>query len=136
MLLERVNFVPVTWFCLLNAIRKSQICAGDLVLSTESFLVTFQSGAVFGSATRSAHVPSGLALSQLLSLASFIFATSSTHVSFLFYRNNLGDCGSSKLYLSVCLCVCLSRFYGLLSRLLWVGFDETWWKCWTLGPID
>ena len=38
---------------------------------------------------------------------------------------------------SVCLSVCLSvPLLWLISRLLQVGFDETWWKCSNLGPID
>ena len=36
----------------------------------------------------------------------------------------------------VCLSVCLSRFYGLYLGYYGSDFDETWWKCWNLDPID
>ena len=53
-------------------------------------------------------------------------------------RHSLVDCGSSQLYLSVCLCVCvyLSRFYGLYLGYFGLDFDQTWWECLNLGPID
>ena len=40
--------------------------------------------------------------------------------------------------LAVCasLCVCLSSFYGLHINYYGSDFDETWWKCWNLDPID
>ena len=59
---------------------------------------------------------------------------------------SLRDCGSSKLYstIYICVCVCvylsisvwLSRFYGLYLGYYGSEFDETWWNCWNLGPID
>ena len=43
--------------------------------------------------------------------------------SFFFIVTVWGDCGSSQLYLSVCLCICVSvPLLRLISRLLWVGF--------------
>ena len=47
------------------------------------------------------------------------------------YRHSLGDCCSSKLYLSMCLSL-LNGFYLSYYEL---DFDETWWKCWNLGPM-
>ena len=44
------------------------------------------------------------------------------------YHHSLGDCGSSKLYLSVC----LSHFYDLYFGYYRSDFDETVWKCWNL----
>ena len=48
----------------------------------------------------------------------------------LFYReiycHSLVDCGSSQLYLSVCVSVCLSRFYGLYFDYYGLDFDQTW----------
>ena len=38
--------------------------------------------------------------------------------------------------LCVCLYVCLSRFYGLYFMYYRLDFDQTWWKCWNLGPIN
>ena len=39
------------------------------------------------------------------------------------YRHSLGECGASKLYLSVCLTFCVSvKFLRHVSRLIWVGF--------------
>ena len=67
------------------------------------------------------------------------------------YRHGLWDCGSSKLYQSVCLClfvclsvclsvcVCVYRSVPLLRiifPLLWIGFWWNLWKCLNLGPID
>ena len=51
------------------------------------------------------------------------------------YRHILRDCGSSKLYLSVCVCVWLSRFYDLYFGYHGSDFDETLWICWNLGPM-
>ena len=38
--------------------------------------------------------------------------------------------------LCVCVSVCLSRFYGLYLGYYGLDFDQTWWECWNLGPID
>ena len=38
--------------------------------------------------------------------------------------------------LSVRLSVNLSRFYGLYFGCYGLDFDQTWWECWNLGPID
>ena len=38
--------------------------------------------------------------------------------------------------LSVCTCVCLSRFYRLHLATYGSDFDQTWWKCWNFGSID
>ena len=34
------------------------------------------------------------------------------------------------------LCVCVSRFYDLNLDFYRSDFDETWWKCWNIAPID
>ena len=43
-------------------------------------------------------------------------------------------------YLSLCLSVppfvCLSCYQSLYLGNYELDFDETWWKCWNLGPID
>ena len=57
-------------------------------------------------------------------------------ISFFFNRHSLVDFGSSQLYPSVCLSVCLSRFYGLYLGYYGLDFDQTWWECWNFGPID
>ena len=60
------------------------------------------------------------------------------------YRHSLGTVAPTNFIsvcvcLSVCLClyVCLSiPLLRLTTRLLWVGIDQTWWKCWNLSQID
>ena len=36
----------------------------------------------------------------------------------------------------VCLCVCLSHFYGFYLGYYGLDFNQTSWECWNLGPID
>ena len=57
-------------------------------------------------------------------------------IEILFYSQSLIDCGSSKLYLSVSISVCLSRFIGLYISNYASDFDKAWWKCWNLGLVD
>ena len=38
--------------------------------------------------------------------------------------------------LSVCLFVCLSCYQSLYLSNYELDLNETWWKCWNLGPID
>ena len=62
-------------------------------------------------------IPRRLTLKQIREKHSILYVIS--------YRHSLGDCASSKLYLSVC----MSRFNGLYLGFYGSDFDKTRWKC-------